>query len=50
MLTRYGALIFVMGVSLRYGIGSDIGMVVALIGAAIYRSHIAMNLQQRQVR
>lgn len=50
MLTRYGALIFVMGVSWRYGTGSDIGTVVALIGAAFYRSHIAMNLQRRQVR
>lgn len=50
MLTRHGALIFVMGVLWRYGAGSDIGTVVALIGAVFYRSHIAMNLQQRQVR
>lgn len=50
MLTRYGALIFVVGVLWRYGAGNDIGTVVALIGAIVCRSHAAVSLQPRQMR
>ena len=50
MLTRYGALIFVLGVLWRYGAGNDIGTVVALIGAIVCRRHTVMNLQPRQMR
>ena len=50
MLTRYGALIFVMGVLWRYGAGSSIGTVVALIGAVCYRIHPAVIMQSRQMQ
>lgn len=50
MLTRYGALIFVVGVSWRYGAGNDIGTVVALIGAIVCRSHATLNSQPRQMQ
>ena len=50
MLTRYGALIFVMGVLWRYGAGSSIGTVVALIGAVCYRIHPAVIMRSRQMQ
>lgn len=48
-LTRFGALIFILGVLLRYGTGSYIGTVVAFVGVVFYLIRHSLIMQKKRI-
>ena len=46
-LAPYGIVIYVLGVAVRYGTGSGLGLVLAVIGGVLFMSRIALNESDR---